>query len=580
MSSASTSASSAGSRGGASTNVCVDDPDTGPAVESDPTGSHSSDLGRVVEVWLAGEWKELHPKEGSEILRRHAAGESRFTTVVLNERYEVDLDRMIRTSQYVKRTRVIRFSSSHGSAGGGFEEYRRAYHTCARKVAGAEGRTSSSLDDEALRCCWPTDVGDLEDLVAITAQSVAWAMQLRNRRFVDIVEWCHYWALEACSPSFREIEDINKKLRELLVRDAQLLSRLQMHFETALGESSSAGGGRRITDDALLRACRRIMHSAEEAVEKVAAAELLAQHHRCISDEEQFSVGFGTNGLLTYYDFLNLMLGRKQFKVSLWMYDISAGKVQDYPLAQKALLGKTVDAIWHTGVVVEWPEKQAEYWYGGGLFESRPGSTPFGQPVCKQHLGYTYKLREETWVHLSENLAARFKKENYDVFTHNCNHFSDEVVWYLLNQHIPDDVLKQPDLMMTTVSGRAARPLLNAWLGGFSGGAQPSPTGSVSEENSAGSRRNSVNGAAVQNELSSKTMWSHLRVGAIVQFCREEGGRPIVGQVRSATDDHCVVSHLDLWKGTSRTVRVPRRLLVKIVLSASSSRGSLTTKMI
>ena len=43
-----------------------------------------------------------------------------------------------------------------------------------------------------------------------------------------------------------------------------------------------------------------------------------------------------------------------------------------------------IDGIWHTAVVVG----GLEYYYGGGVNQSIPGSTPFGQPLQKVELGY------------------------------------------------------------------------------------------------------------------------------------------------------------------------------------------------
>lgn len=43
-----------------------------------------------------------------------------------------------------------------------------------------------------------------------------------------------------------------------------------------------------------------------------------------------------------------------------------------------------IDGIWHTAIVVG----GLEYYYGGGVNQSIPGSTPFGQPLQKVDLGY------------------------------------------------------------------------------------------------------------------------------------------------------------------------------------------------
>ena len=59
--------------------------------------------------------------------------------------------------------------------------------------------------------------------------------------------------------------------------------------------------------------------------------------------------------VLSYYDFLNVMLGRKRFKVSLWMYDISDGVAKRFAWL---LLGHHFEGIWHTGVVIEWGSRR------------------------------------------------------------------------------------------------------------------------------------------------------------------------------------------------------------------------------
>ena len=43
-----------------------------------------------------------------------------------------------------------------------------------------------------------------------------------------------------------------------------------------------------------------------------------------------------------------------------------------------------LDGIWHTAIVVG----GLEYYYGGGVNQARPGSTPFGQPLQVINLGY------------------------------------------------------------------------------------------------------------------------------------------------------------------------------------------------
>jgi len=92
-------------------------------------------------------------------------------------------------------------------------------------------------------------------------------------------------------------------------------------------------------------------------------------------------------------------------KVQLYVYDLSNGLARQLSpmLLNKQVLHTRcshratscsqafqcyaivcIDGIWHTAIVVG----GLEYYYGGGVNQSIPGSTPFGQPLQKVDLGY------------------------------------------------------------------------------------------------------------------------------------------------------------------------------------------------
>jgi len=243
---------------------------------------------------------------------------------------------------------------------------------------------------------------------------------------------------------------------------------------------------------------------------------------------------------LSYYDSLNVMLGRKKYKVSLWMYDISDGIAKRW---SGLLLGQPQEGIWHTGVVIDWPDKSSEFWFGGSLFESPPGSSPFGEPLEKRDLGFTYKPRQEVWEYIVRHCTREFTSENYDVLTHNCNHFTDKLTMHLQNKHIPDEVRLQPERLMSTFLAKALRPMLNQWLGGF----------------------NSADGARATDKKEAEELWGSVLTGALVQFERDEGGRPLVGEVQSSTEAECTVRVLD-FRSRSETAWLLQRASVTAVL--------------
>merc|ERR1719433_2188611 len=80
---------------------------------------------------------------------------------------------------------------------------------------------------------------------------------------------------------------------------------------------------------------------------------------------------------------------------------------------------------------------------------------------------------------LTSHLAKKYRKDNYDVLTHNCNGFSNEAIDFLTGASIPDQVINLPQLVMATTTAKLLRPLLNRWLGGFGGGGEGGVTAAL-----------------------------------------------------------------------------------------------------
>jgi len=184
------------------------------------------------------------------------------------------------------------------------------------------------------------------------------------------------------------------------------------------------------------------------------------------------------DGRVDLWEFIAYAMGRRKAPVELLLYDISDGLSKR---VSWALLGREFEAIYHSSVLVF----GFEYWYGGRVFKTRPPCTRcFGNPLAESaaaplqqssympelmsvHLGYTLATADEFKNFLGKNLAKKYRRDNYDVLTHNCNGFSNEVVGYLTGSMIPEEVLNLPELVMATTTAKFLRPLLNRWLGGF-----------------------------------------------------------------------------------------------------------------
>jgi len=491
-----------------------------------------ADAPQSIEIWLAGEWKPLAQSESKEITKRQAGGERHFEIACKGYRYKIDLDHMTQTNTRTGRTRTLRYVDANPNAPKGspmgFESFRKAFHDHA---------PGASLREAALVDSWPLDGERHPVLVDLTVGAMLRSMRLRGQSDVDLTEWSHYWALERDSPSFRAGADVNEKLAAALKRDARVLGRMQMHYETSLHESHATGG---LTGDGLVRVCERLVKSPEQTIEQKWAAEVLEKRDRGEAVAEE-------DAELSYFDFLNVMLGRKRYKVSLWMYDISDGLAGRWSWL---LLGKQFDGIWHSGLVVEFPDRTSEFWFGGKLFDSAAGTTPFGEPMEKRCLGYTYKTRDEIRNHMARYLAVEYSRDNYDVLTHNCNHFCDSLAIFLMNEHIPDDVVHQADQVMETTTATLLRPFLNRWLGGF------------------GDSATVASSQVDTHELDA------VDPGALVEFCRAEGGRPLVGEVAEVGGQECTVRCLDYWQRGICEWCVPRSLVTRVLLPAKPHRIS------
>lgn len=139
-------------------------------------------------------------------------------------------------------------------------------------------------------------------------------------------------------------------------------------------------------------------------------------------------------------------------KVYLYVYDMSQGLAR---ALSGQILGKQIDGVWHTSVVVG----NTEFYFGGGVQRSTPGSTQFGQPTRIIDLGtteVTADVREE----LISDLANRFSTESYSLLTNNCNNFSNELATLLTGQGIPEDILNLPNDFTSTPIGQALKPML------------------------------------------------------------------------------------------------------------------------
>ncbi|XP_062220701.1 uncharacterized protein LOC133920071 [Phragmites australis] len=145
-------------------------------------------------------------------------------------------------------------------------------------------------------------------------------------------------------------------------------------------------------------------------------------------------------------------MAEEGYKVTLNVYDLSNGLARQL---STSFLGKPIEAIWHTGVVVY----GNEYYFGGGIQSSPAGSTPYGRPLRIVELGLTHVPREVFEDYLRD-IAPRYTAETYRLLTHNCNNFSNEVVQFLVGAGVPDYILNLPAEVMSSPMGPLIMPMI------------------------------------------------------------------------------------------------------------------------
>ncbi|KAK4533343.1 hypothetical protein CCYA_CCYA16G4225 [Cyanidiococcus yangmingshanensis] len=138
--------------------------------------------------------------------------------------------------------------------------------------------------------------------------------------------------------------------------------------------------------------------------------------------------------------------------VVLHIYDLSGGLAAAW---SPMLLGRRIEAIYHTGVVVF----QREYYFGGGIQSATPGQTPCGRPLRLLVLGET-GIDEETLRDFLSGISSRFHVGSYDLLRNNCNHFADELCRFLVGKGVPEEIMQLPQQVLETPLG----PFLSQFL--------------------------------------------------------------------------------------------------------------------
>lgn len=305
----------------------------------------------------------------------------------------------------------------------------------------ADGESSGGLTQQALfehiSGLVEADCGPLSaDRVALLGEEV-------RRRFLEMAlgqhgqigedEWVHFMMMRSSAPSYAAARLLSDLLRKLLRQhNPHMLQTLLSSFASY----DELGDGR-------LR---------KEAWQHVFEKCGLPTSRQADLDGD---------GSMGYFEFVSCIMGQQPHEVELVMYDLSAGMASWIPSV--LLDGHKFDGVWHTGVRAF----GVEFWYGGCIHVQKPDDVPFGKPAKTLRLGKTLVTFRELLQFLTE-LTGWFNPQSYDVMRNNCNHFSNQVMQYLLyGKELPEEVMLQPLWAHNSTLFQLMRPGFNRQLGGF-----------------------------------------------------------------------------------------------------------------
>ncbi|KAL8971742.1 MAG: hypothetical protein Q9197_003116 [Variospora fuerteventurae] len=154
-----------------------------------------------------------------------------------------------------------------------------------------------------------------------------------------------------------------------------------------------------------------------------------------------------------------LRLPLKAMEVELYVYDLSQGLARQM---SQNFLGVQIDAVYHTALVFG----GIEYFFGAGIQQTYPGATHHGRPMEVIPLGKT-DLPMEIILEYLDSLRQVYTVDSYDLFTHNCNNFTNDFAMFLLGKGIPDHITSLPQTVLNTPFGQMLKPQLDSAMRGI-----------------------------------------------------------------------------------------------------------------
>lgn len=144
--------------------------------------------------------------------------------------------------------------------------------------------------------------------------------------------------------------------------------------------------------------------------------------------------------------------------VQVYVYDLSRGLARNY---SRMFLGTDIEAIYHTSVVV----RGNEYYLDRGIqtIKAQSHHLKYGTPIEVIDVGETF-VDDETIKEFINDLKSRedmkYEAAKYDLFTNNCNHFTNTFLEFLCDKRLDDRILNLPEVVLETPAGRMLQQMI------------------------------------------------------------------------------------------------------------------------
>jgi len=434
-----------------------------------------------------------------------------------------------------------------------------------RKCGGAEdvpisaaslGRHWYALADSERKRSGGTHLPEgLRQAVSLRAVQALEEVGLRRPSRMYMDEWVHFGLLLRAQdmghmPTPAAAAQINAALCANLRRYPSILHDVQWLFEVADCTHSGVLGLADITEMYERRLWRlrpfpERQDTPGKARHQLSEAELDAGTPVTFARQIMEAMDLdGDRTRVTYPELVSYCLGQRRQDVVLHLYDLSDGLATTL---SPWLLGRTLGGIWHTGIVVH----GREYYFGGEIYQDKPGETRFGTPTAKLTLGITLLSLPELEHFLVNQVRPEFTQKAYSVLHHNCNHFTNRVAKYLVGRQIPEEVLTLPDCASDAPA--VLQPLLQRWFGSVDARAKATCSRALGQrlESPRASEPPWFPGGSCVTILPSSNEFSPGILGQVVP------GQPAVRQNPSATPDAEAVQRV--WVRYFEPPRVGRR---------------------